>query len=155
MIKIPKDIVNFFKKQDFVIVSSLDKDGLIHNSCKGIVEIESNFVYLLDLYEANTYRNLQKRPVISITAVDSDRFEGYSLKGIATLVKKDVLEPRIAKLWDENITRRITQRIIKSIKGEKSHHGHPEASLPKPKYLIKMEVEKITYLAPLKNKKGG
>ncbi|MCM8820032.1 MAG: pyridoxamine 5'-phosphate oxidase family protein [Candidatus Omnitrophica bacterium] len=152
---IPKKVIDFFKRQNFVIVSSLDKDGFIHNSCKGIVQVEGNFVYLLDLYEKNTYRNLQNRPIISITAVDDDKFEGYSLKGKATLIKKSVFGSRIANLWDENVTKRITQRVIKRIKGEKNYSGHPEASFPKPKYIIKMKVEKIVYLAPSKNKKGG
>lgn len=148
--KIPKKIVNFLKSQSFVIVSTLDKNDLIHNSCKGIVAIEEEgIIYLLDLYQGYTYKNLKNRPYLSITAVDEDRFEGYCLKGKAELVEKNGLRPKIIKLWEDNITKRITNRIIKSLQGQKKHSGHPEASLPKPRYLIKMKVERIVDLSRL------
>ena len=40
MKKLNSDIISFLKGQGFVIVSTLDKDGTPHNSCKGIVEID-------------------------------------------------------------------------------------------------------------------
>ncbi|MCM8801288.1 MAG: pyridoxamine 5'-phosphate oxidase family protein [Candidatus Omnitrophica bacterium] len=145
--QIPKKVVDFLESQGFVIVSTLDKDGSIHNSCKGIVGIDKKgVIYLLDLYQAHTYKNLKSRHYISITAVDEDRFDGYCLKGKAELLKEDFIEPGIIKLWDTNITRRITQRIIKNLKEEKSSFGHPEANFPRPKYLIKMKVKRIVDL---------
>ncbi|MCM8792818.1 MAG: pyridoxamine 5'-phosphate oxidase family protein [Candidatus Omnitrophica bacterium] len=152
--RIPKKVVDFLGSQSFVIVSTLDKDGSIHNSCKGVVGIDKKgVIYLLDLYKAHTYKNLKSRHYISITAVDEDRFEGYCLKGKAEFLKEDLIEPEIIKLWDTNITRRITNRIIKTLQGQKSHSGHPEVNFPKPKYLIKMKVEKIVSLAGKKQRR--
>ncbi|MCM8799428.1 MAG: pyridoxamine 5'-phosphate oxidase family protein [Candidatus Omnitrophica bacterium] len=152
--QIPKKVVDFLESRTFVIVSTLDKSGSIHNSCKGIVGIDKKgVIYLLDLYQAHTYRNLKSHPYISITAVDEHRFEGYCLKGKVELLKEDLIEPEIIRLWDKNIIRRITQRIIKNLKEEKSHVGHPEATFPQPRYLIKMEVERIVDLAGKKQRR--
>ena len=87
MAMLSQEAVYFFKKQGFVIVSTLDKDGSIHNACKDIVRIgEDGKVYLLDLFMGMTYRNLTERPVISITSADEHSFSGYCLKGKAKII---------------------------------------------------------------------
>jgi general stress protein 26 len=149
MIPLTEEIYSFLHRQGFVIVSTIDKNGSIHNSCKGIVRIDrSGRVYLMDLYIHRTFRNLRRDQNISITAVDEHGFAGYCLKGKARILRENELEPGIIKAWEEKIASRITHRLIKNIKGEKGHPSHPEASLPKPKYVIRIDVQKIIDLAP-------
>ncbi len=148
-------LIHFFQKQHYVIVTTIDEEGCPHNSCKGIVEIyKDSKVYLLDLYRGKTYLNLQKNHKISITAVDGHKFIGYSLKGRAKIVEKTMLEPRILKLWEEKITKRLSHRLIKNIKGEKGHPRHPEVLLPKPEYLIEVDVKKVVNLTPRHIREG-
>jgi len=146
---ITPDIVQFFYHQRFTIISTIDEKGYPHNSCKGIVEIDrSGRAYLLDLYMAKTYENLKRDPRISVTAVDEHRFTGYCLKGRAMIVGKDKVSERILKLWETKITSRISHRLLKNIHGDKGHSAHPEALLPKPVYLIAMDVEEVIDLMP-------
>lgn len=149
-------IIQFFQSQGFVIVSTVDKNGTPHNSCKGIVRINHNgLFYLLDLYRGKTYKNLRQNPRISITAVDEHRFVGYCLKGKAKIISGKNLKPEIIKAWEQRIAGRITRRIIKNVKGEKGHSRHPEAQLPKPEYLIVMDVKEIIDLTPYRIKQEG
>lgn len=132
-----------------MIVSSIDKDGTPHNSCKGIVYIEpAGRVYILDLYLRQTYKNLKRNPRLSITAVDEYTFRGYSLKGKAKIIKRQELTPEALRTWDEKISSRITQRLIRNLHEEKGHPRHPESRMPKPEYMIVMEVNKIVDLTP-------
>jgi predicted pyridoxine 5'-phosphate oxidase superfamily flavin-nucleotide-binding protein len=143
------EIIEFFQNQPFVIVSTLDKKGSLHNSCKGIVEINRpDIIYLLDLYRRKTYQNLKQNPQISITAVDEDSFVGYCLKGKAKIIRADKVKSHVISAWEKKITSRIAQRVIKNIREEKRHPRHPEALLPKPEYLIVMQVEEIVDLTP-------
>ena len=131
------------------MVATLDGSGYTHTSCKGIVDIDKNGrIYLLDLYKGKTFRNLKHNPKVSITAFDEHKFIGYCLKGTASIAESDTLEPRIYGLWENKITNRLTARLIRNIRGEKGHHRHPEVLLPKPKYLIVMEVKKVVDLTP-------
>lgn len=144
-----KDIIRFFHNQSFVIVSTVNGDGNLHASCKGIVEIDpKGKIYLLDLYRQKTYENLQNNSQISVTAVNEHKFRGFCLKGQAKIISAGGLKSNLIKAWEKRITRRITQRVIKNIRGEKGHPHHPEALLPKPEYLIEMEVEGIIDLTP-------
>lgn len=149
MQKLTDDIVRFFQKQNFVVVSTIGKNGVPHNSCKGIVKINKNGrIYLLDLYKWQTYGNLKQNPHISITAVDEHRFKGWCLKGKAKIISGRRLTSDIIKAWESKITSRITHRLLKNIREEKGHKRHPEAQLPKPEYMIVMEVEEVVDLIP-------
>lgn len=143
------DLIQFFHKQSFVIVSTIDKTGSPHNSCKGIVKINKNGqIYLLDLYNAQTFENLRSNPNIAVTAVDEHKFIGFSLKGKAKLIKKDSLSSHIITDWEKKIAQRITKRVLKNVAGEKGHRHHPEALLPTPEYMIVMDTEKVVDLTP-------
>lgn len=149
MKRLSKDIIDFFHRQSFVIVTTVDRNGTPHNSCKGIVKINRNgTIYLLDLYRAKTYSNLRRNPSMSITAVDENTFSGYCLKGRSKEMRLEQLKPYVIRSWEERINSRITQRIIKSIRGEKGHPSQPEALLPKPAYMIVMDVKSVCDLTP-------
>jgi len=156
MRKLKDEVVQFFQSQGCVIVSTIDENGSIHSSCKGIIKIAHNGkIYLLDLYQGASYRNLQRNPVISVTAVDEHGFKGYCLQGKASLVKVNELTSAVHSMWEAKIASRLTGRIIKNIQGQKGHPSHPEALLPQPEYLIVMQVENCIDLTPHHLKEEG
>ncbi|MCG2712265.1 MAG: pyridoxamine 5'-phosphate oxidase family protein [Candidatus Omnitrophica bacterium] len=152
--ELPKEIVRLIKKQGFVIVSSLNEEGRIHSSAKGVVGIdESGRVFIIDLYQACTYNNLQKNPVVTVTFFDEHKFEGYALQGKAKIVKKKDIAASVMAEWEDKIIQRISKRMIKNLQAGNASSYHPEASFPHPKYLIEIDVEKIIDLAPEQLKK--
>ena len=149
MKEIPAGVLHFFQNQGFVIVTTIGEGMIPHNSCKGIVKIgPQGKIHLLDLYHGRTYHNLENNPGVSITAVDEHRFIGYCLKGTAKIVQNKQIASRIISVWEKMITSRVAQRIIRNIHEQKGHPRHPEVSLPKPKYMIVMDVKEIVDLAP-------
>ncbi|MDP8253245.1 MAG: pyridoxamine 5'-phosphate oxidase family protein [Candidatus Kaelpia aquatica] len=143
-------VINFFKKQSFVIVSTIDLDGRIHCSAKGIAGIHKNgHVFVVDLYHNKTYGNLNNDPRVSITQVDEHSFTGYTLTGQAKIVLKDDISDDYIKEWEKRVLKRMSDRLIKSVQSEKVSSAHYEAQLPEePKYLIEIDVESVIDLAP-------
>lgn len=149
MKRLDNEIVRFFRNQGCVIVSTIDKNGFAHSACKGLVKINQNGrIYILDLYAARTYENLRRNPRISITAIDEHKFIGYCLKGKAQIIPQARIQSQVIKAWEDRITSRITHRLLKNIREEKGHPRHPEALLPKPEYIIVMNIEEIVDLTP-------
>ncbi|MDD5254716.1 MAG: pyridoxamine 5'-phosphate oxidase family protein [Candidatus Omnitrophica bacterium] len=149
MEKLSGDILHFLKNQSFMIVSTVDKNGTPHSACKGIVDVEPDGkIYLLDLYMGGTFENLKGNDHISITAVDEHKFKGYCLKGKARIIRTEDVRPQVIKAWEEKVTTRITQRVIRNMREEKGHPRHPEALLPKPAYMILMETHEVVDLTP-------
>lgn len=153
--KIKNEIIHFFQSQGCVIVSTITKQGALHNSCKGIIEIKPDGrIYLLDLYRGSTYNNLISNPNISITAIDEHKFKGYCLVGKARILTVEEVNSEIIKAWEVRLTSRITQRVLKNIAGDKGHPHHPEALLPEPKYIIAMQTKEVVDLTPYHLKQG-
>ncbi|MDD5355504.1 MAG: pyridoxamine 5'-phosphate oxidase family protein [Candidatus Omnitrophica bacterium] len=151
--KLSREIISFLEEQGFVIVSTIDEKGSPHNSCKGMVKISSDGkVFLLDVYKVKTLENLNRNHNMSITAVDEHKFRGYCLKGKGSILGADELDADTLKSWENKITSRTTQRLLKNVRGEKGHSRHPEIQLPNPKYMIYMEVEEALDLTPRKLK---
>ena len=149
MKKLSSDIVYFFRQQAFVIVSTLDSQGSIHCSAKGIVRIEEKGkVCLVDLYRGHTFKNLKESSTISITSTDEAQFIGYTLKGKASIVCRDNVETSVVKDWEKRVIQRISKRLIKNVRKDKKTSYHPESQFPHFKYLIEMEVEAIVDLSP-------
>jgi len=140
-------ITSFLHRQSFLVVTTLDGKGFPHNSCKGMVEIEGDKVYLLDLYRGDTFKNLKRNPHVSVTAVDEHKFVGYSLKGKGKIIKRGDLNPRLMDIWEKKIVKRITHRVHREVTGTKGHHHQPEVSMPKPKYLIEVDIGEVVDLA--------
>lgn len=155
MKRLNAEIIRFFQSQGFIIVSTIDRKGLLHNSCKDIVQINAEGrIYIFDLYRGRTYENLQQDPRISITAVDEHKFKGYCLKGEAKIIKIEELAPEIIRAWEDKITSRVSKRVLKNIRGEKGHPQHPEVLLPQPEYMIVVEAQEVVDLTPHHLRKG-
>ena len=148
--KIPDKVLDFISGQSFVIVSTIDSDGRIHCSAKGIAGIHKDGrIFVIDLYHNRTYRNLQNNPGISITQVDERSFAGYTLQGKAKIVSKDKIDNDYIKEWGKRVLKRMSGRLVKSVQSEKASIAHYEARLPEePKYLIEIDVENIVDLSP-------
>jgi general stress protein 26 len=149
MKKLNDEVIAFLKRQNFVIVTTIDGNGRPHSACKGIVEIDDGEkIFLIDLYDGVTAENLAKNPRMSVTAVQEHRFRGYCVKGDAKICPVEVVDAKIIGLWQDKVRSRITDRIIRNLQGEKGHPRHPEARLPKPRHLIELDVDEVVNLAP-------
>lgn len=147
---IPEEALHLFQAQGYAVVSTVDSKGSVHNSCKGIVKInKQGRLYLLDLYQGKTYANLRKNNHISVAVVDEHRFKGYCLKGKAEIILSNEFDADTIRAWEAKINSRITQRLLRNIREEKGHPRHPEALLPKPEYMIAVDIEEIVDLTPL------
>jgi len=156
MKKIPAEIIDFLRAQSFVVISSIDKAGFPHSSCKAIIRIEqAGKIFLMDAYRGLTCENIKHNPRISISAVDEHKFAGYCLKGQGEIISDDNLSQEIIKIWEDNLTSRLAKRLLRNLSEDKGRGHHPEAGLPRPEHIIALEIEEIVDLAPRHLRREG
>lgn len=143
-------VAEFFRKQNFVIVSTMDKQGRIHCSAKGLVDAtDDGRVFLLDVYLKQTFRNLKEDARVSLTAINEDKFIGFTLQGRGKIIPKQDIDVLILRKWERLLIGRISNRVIKGIKAGNKTSTHFEAALPPtPQYLIEVDVDQIIDLVP-------
>jgi len=148
--QLPKKIFKFFQSQEEVFVATMDPDGRIHGSIKGIVGLEEECrIFIVDLYSRQTYRNLKKDPRVSISAMDKKNFMGYTVQGQARIVPRQDIPEHIMAQWEERIIQRISKRVVQGVRAQAKQDRHHEAHLPAhPQYLIEINVEATIDLAP-------
>lgn len=141
--------IKLLENQGFVIVSTIDKNGGIHSVAKGIVGIEKEGkVFIIDLFKNHTYKNLKRNPNVSITAIDGQNYDGFTLQGKAKIVPRKGIQDHLVAKWEDKVIERITNRMILSIQKGKKTNIHHEAKLPKhPRYLIEIDVEAVEDLS--------
>ncbi|MBU0469075.1 MAG: pyridoxamine 5'-phosphate oxidase family protein [Candidatus Omnitrophica bacterium] len=141
--------IKLLEKQGFVIVSTINENGGIHSVAKGIVGIEKEGkVFIIDLFKNHTYKNLKRNPIVSITAIDENSYDGFTLQGRAKIVPREDIQDHLVSKWEDKIIERISNRMISSIQKGKKTNDHHEAKLPKhPKYLIEIDVDEVEDLS--------
>lgn len=148
--RLSEDIVDFFKRRKIILVSTLDQEGRIHCSVKGLVGIKKRErIMIIDLFHGRTMRNLENNPYISLTAVDEANFVGYTLQGKARIARRLGEHKGYVDRWQRIIVQRISERIVEGVRVGKLSKAGAEAKLPsQPKHLIEVDIEKVIDLAP-------
>lgn len=125
------------------------RPGGIHCAVKGVADVDqAGQIFFMDLFSGRTLQNLKKMPVISVTAIDEDKFIGYSLKGKAVIFSPSEKHRDIINKWENYVIQKISDRIIAGVRlGKKSKEIFETRLLAAAKHIIRMDVEEIIDLS--------
>ncbi len=150
MIRIPRPIISFIEKQNFVLMSTVSQGGVPNTSPKGVAVVQPRGkIYAIDLYFRKTWRNLKHNRNVTLCCFDERHYRGYQIKGTAKAHKITDEHEALVKLWRKKVSERITHRVIENLKLDKKTHHH-EAHFPPPKYVIEVDVKEIVSLTGMK-----
>lgn len=144
-------LVSFLKSRKVVLVMTMGEGGTIHSAVKGVLEVnpKEGTILLVDLYSGVTLRNIRNNPAVNIAAIDEQRFEGYALQGVASIIPQDKIHETFIHKWQDHITKRISDRIVASVRSGKKSKRIFEAHLAmKPQYMIEIKADTVLDLAP-------
>jgi len=144
------DLMDFLKDHHTAVVSTLDDNGCVHTSIKGITGIDvAGRLFVVDLYKKLTYENISKRSCVTVTVFDHDRFLGWSLQGRGKVVEREGMTAELHADWEDRIVSRISERLIGNLRSAFGGKANYEAQLPHQlQYVIEVDVEKIVDLRP-------
>lgn len=149
--KIDKDMERLLIRQNVVVVGTVNPDGTPNLSLKGLLKVDAGrgMIDVCDLYSQKTCRNLKNSPAVSILVFSIEEFTGYQFLGTAELIKSGPIFEEMSAEWVDKKSRLIGRRISKNVQRGVSH-GRSELHLPPPRALIRVRVERIFDLSPLR-----
>jgi len=150
MIKIPAKIQEMFKDQKFVVVCSVDANGLANLSPRTSFYFSDTAVYWLDFFKHKSQGNFKTIPWVSVGVFDKKELKGYQLKGKVTFVTDVKEKARITDI----ITRSATGKTSSKIFERMSQNKTPDVIMFTPKAIYSLSPKDESGIAMVMDKDG-
>ncbi len=108
MVTIPEDVRYMMKRQKFIVVASVDPNGLANISPRTAFYFTDDSIYWLDFFKHKSQENFRVIPWVSAAVFDKEKLQGFQMKG------------KVSFITDENKVKKIIETISRSATGKTS-----------------------------------
>ncbi len=136
MVTIPEDLRKMLKDQKFIVIGSVDPNGVANVSPRTAFYFADDVVYWLDFFKHKSQGNFQVIPWISVAVFDKEKLLGFQMKG------------KVSTITDELRKKRITESISRSVTGKTSSKVFERLSQNKKPDVIEFHPKVVYSLSP-------
>ena len=150
MIKIPAKVQEMLKNQKFIVVSSVDANGLGNLSPRTSFYFTDIVVYWLDFFKHKSQGNFKTIPWVSVGVFDKKELKGYQMKGKVTFVTEAKEKSRITDIITRSVTGKTSSKIFERISQNKT----PDVIMFTPKAVYSLDPKEESGIAMVMDKDG-
>lgn len=150
MIKIPVKVQEMLKSQKFIVVSSVDANGLANFSPRTSFYFTDTAVYWLDFFKHKSQGNFKTIPWVSIGVFDKKELKGYQIKGKVTFITESKEKAKITDVITRSATGKTSSKIFERISQNKT----PDVIMFTPKAVYSLDPKEESGVAMLMDKDG-
>ena len=150
MIKIPAKVQEMLKSQKFIVVSSVDANGLANLSPRTSFYFTDTTVYWLDFFKHKSQGNFKTIPWVSVGVFDKKELKGYQLKGKVTFITEAKEKSRITDIITRSVTGKTSSKIFERISQNKT----PDVIMFTPKAVYSLDPKEESGVSMLMDKDG-
>ncbi len=134
MVKIPEDVQKLLKQQKFVVVGSVDPNGIANISPRTAFYFADDMVYWLDFFKHKSQGNFQVIPWVSVAVFDKEKLKGFQMKGKVSLVSDENKKKKIVETISRSVTGKTSAKIFERL----SQNKQPTVIMFKPKAVFSL-----------------
>lgn len=128
MVTIPKEVQSMMSRQKFVVVGSVDLNGMCNLSPRTTFYFSEDVIYWLDFFKHKSHYNFKNVPWVSVAVFDKEELKGYQMKGKVSFVTDEKEKSRVIDIISRSTTGKTSAKIF-----ERMAHGmQPELMLFRP-----------------------
>ena len=150
MIKIPAKVQEMLKSQKFIVVSSVDANGLANFSPRTSFYFSDTAVYWLDFFKHKSQGNFKTIPWVSVGVFDKKELKGYQIKGKVTFITESKEKSRITDIITRSATGKTSSKIFERISQNKT----PDVIMFTPKAVYSLDPKEESGVAIVMDKDG-
>lgn len=150
MIKIPSKVQEMFKSQKFIVVSSVDANGLANLSPRTSFYFTDTAVYWLDFFKHKSQGNFKTIPWVSVGVFDKKELKGYQIKGKVTFITESKEKSRITDVITRSATGKTSSKIFERISQNKT----PDVIMFTPKAVYSLDPKEESGVSIVMDKDG-
>jgi len=150
MIKIPNKVQEMLKSQKFIVVGSVDINGLANLSPRTSFYFTDSAIYWLDFFKHKSQGNFKSIPWVSIAVFDKKELKGYQIKGKVAFVTEAKDKSRITDVITRSVTGKTSSKIFERISQNKT----PDVIMFTPKAIYSLDPKEESGVSMVMDKDG-
>jgi len=112
MVIIPSKVKEMMSKQKFIVVGSIDINGMCNLSPRTAFYFTEDIIYWLDFFKHKSHYNFINVPWISVAVFDKENLQGYQMKGKVSFVKNENEKLRMTDIISRSTTGKTCSKIF-------------------------------------------
>jgi hypothetical protein len=129
VITIPSEVQEMMRKQGFIVVCSVDPNGVANISPRTSFYFTNDMIYWLDFFKHKSQGNFKIIPWISVGTFDVKELRGFQMKGKVSFVTNSKEKSKITDIIARSATGKTSTKIFERL----SHNKTPEVIMFTPK----------------------
>ena len=135
MATIPEEMQKLLKQQKFIVVGSVDPNGVANLSPRTAFYFTNDEVYWLDFFKHKSQGNFQIILWVSIAVFDKNKLKGFQMKGKVSVISDETKKRKVI----DAITRSVTGSTSAKIFERMSQNKYPDVIMFKPKVVYSLD----------------
>ena len=120
MTMLTAEVQEMLSKQKFIVVGSVDPNGLCNISRRTSFYYSKDAIYWLDFFKHKSQGNLKTIPWASIAVFDKKELKGFQLKGKVSFVTDEKEKSKITDIIIRSSTGKTSSKIFERISQNKT-----------------------------------
>lgn len=150
MVKIPSQVQEMMRKQKFVVVGSVDVNGVANLSPRTSFHFTDTAVYWLDFFKHKSQGNFKSIPWVSVGVFDKKELKGYQMKGKVVFLTDHKEKSKITDIIARSVTGKTSTKIFERISQNKA----PDVIMFTPKAVYSLDPKEESGIAIVLDKDG-
>jgi uncharacterized protein len=135
MVTLTTAIQEMLREQKFIVVGSVDANGLCNISPRTSFYYSKNAIYWLDFFKHKSQGNFRTIPWVSVSVFDKKELRGFQLKGKVSFVTDKKEKVRITDIIIRSVTGKTSSKVFERVSQNKT----PDVLLFTPKAIYSLD----------------
>ena len=150
MVTLTTTIQEMLREQKFIVVGSVDANGLCNISPRTSFYYSKNAIYWLDFFKNKSQGNFKTIPWVSVSVFDKKELKGFQLKGKVSFVTDKKEKTRITDIIMRSVTGKTSSKVFERVSQNKT----PDVLLFTPKAIYSLDPKEESGRALTMDKDG-
>jgi len=148
--QIPLAVQEMMRKERFIVVGSVDVNGIANLSPRTSFYFTKNAIYWLDFFKHKSQGNFRSIPWVSVAVFDKKELKGFQMKGKVNFVDNSKEKSRITDMIARSATGKTSTKIFERLSQNKT----PDVIMFTPKAAYSLDPKEESGVAITLDKDG-
>ena len=120
MVTLTTAVQEMLREQKFIVVGSVDANGLCNISPRTSFYYSKNAIYWLDFFKHKSQGNFKTIHWVSVSVFDKKELNGFQLKGKVSFVTDKKEKARITDIITRSVTGKTSSKVFERVSQNKT-----------------------------------